>query len=687
MRKLAAPIGWVFLLLPFFCLDPISAFAQLSSGTQTTNRSTRIDSQVLSDRIANYRIEVRLDPETKTIQGHEILVWHNRSKVSLDVFYFHLYLNAFKNNRSTMVQESGFQNLWNVSGEIPDDFWGYVEIDSLKILQHEGSDANRQVVSVNHVQPDDGNRWDQTVLEVKVDKPLPPGEPIHFRIDFTSKLPRGSRRTGWIGDYFFAAQWFPKIGVYENGSWNCHQYHWSTEFFADFGVYDVFLTVPNHFTVGATGKRVDQVRNPDMTITHHYYQEDVHDFAWVASPHFLEKTRLFSFPQLPQVEMTLLLQPEHAHLEERYFAATQHTLRYFGEWFGHYPYDTVTVVDPAYLSSTSGMEYPTFLTGRAYFWSPDTVFSPESVTVHEVGHQWWYGMVANNEFEEAWLDEGITSWATSRVLKQAYGDNRLMQRFFGGIPLVYSSVRIPVETWALPAVRRRGKHDIMARAGWEYMGRPSYLVNSYSKPELVLWTLGRYLGDEVMLKAMRVYFQRYRFKHPTTKDFIETVNEVARRDMTWFFEETFYSSQLVDYAIQAASSSRIPERRGVFEEGKPSLPSFSQEEENMYQTEVVVQRLEGAKFPVEIMMVFENGEKVRREWDGQDRWKKFFVQKSVPLRYAVVDPDRKLLLDINPTNNSRYTKIPQGFALATWKWACMWLFWVQNLLETFTFMA
>ena len=171
------------------------------------------------------------------------------------------------------------------------------------------------------------------------------------------------------------------------------------------------------------------------------------------------------------------------------------------------------------------------------------------------------------------------------------------------------------------------------------------------------------------------------------KDFIETVNEVARRDMTWFFEETFFSSQLVDYAIQSASSSRIPERKGVFEEGKPSLPFVSQEEENMYQTEVVVQRLEGAKFPVEVMMVFENGEKIRRKWNGQDRWRRFFVQKSVALRYAVVDPERKLLLDINPTNNSRYAKIPQGFALATWKWAGMWLFWIQNLLETFTFMA
>jgi len=230
----------------------------------------------------------------------------------------------------------------------------------------------------------------------------------------------------------------------------------------------------------------------------------------------------------------------------------------------------------------------------------------------------------------------------------------------------------------------------MTRRGWEYLGRTSYRVNSYSKPEMILWTLERWLGEELMLKAMSTYFQRYQFKHPTTRDFIETINEVARQDMGWFFEQTFFSSELVDYGIETATSKKIPDPKGVFDEDQQESTGSEEEEgetEEQYLTEVVVRRYEGAKFPVEVLMVFEDGEEIRREWDGQDRWQRYRLEKPVRLRYAVVDPERKLLLDIDPTNNSHYAKEEEGFSLATKKWASKWLFWLQNLLEMFAFIA
>lgn len=676
------PCWWFVLLVFSFFLAGTSALAMAQEG-EPDDSGTQ-----LSDRILNYRIEVGLDPLEKTVQGHETLTWRNTSGQALQDFCFHLYLNAFRNNRSTFVQESSARPLWGGIEEIPENYWGYTDIESIQVVADQEAFRPR-VVKREFIHPDDDNEMDRSVFRIELDQALPAEEVIEFRIAFTSKLPKGTRRTGWAEDYFFVAQWFPKIGVVQDGQWNCHQYHQSSEYFADFGVYDVSFTVPADFIVGATGKRVDQQDNGDGTTTYRYVQEDVHDFAWTGSPRFLEKTRLFSSPPLPEVEMTLLLLPEHRHLEERYFVATEHALHYYGTWFGPYPYETITVVDPAYRSNSGGMEYPTFLTGGANFWAPEKVLSPEGVTIHEVGHQWWYGMSANNEFEESWLDEGLNSWSESRVQKYSYEPSRFMRRLFGGIPFTFDSVEIPFETGALASVRRDGQLDVMTRRAWEYLGRPSYRVNSYSKPEMILWTLERWLGEDVMLKAMSTYFQRYQFKHPTTHDFIETINEVAGQDMGWFFDQTFFTSELVDYGIETARSVKIPEPEGVFDDGRVVTPSTEESDkgEEQYLTEVVVKRFEGARFPVEVLMVFEDGEEIREEWDGQDRWHRYRAERPTRLKYAQVDPERKLLLDIDPTNNGHYARQEEGYSLATRKWAAKWLFWLQNLLEVFAFVG
>ena len=261
------------------------------------------------------------------------------------------------------------------------------------------------------------------------------------------------------------AQWFPKIGVYEGpgergrkqGGWNCHQYHSNTEFYADYGVYDVELNVPSNFVVGATGIRRSETHNPDRTTTYNYYQEDVHDFAWTASPRFVPVTRTFDWRKeagndfgkwakvlglsddqmaLRDVSVTFLLEPGHLNVADRYFRALFNGLKYFGLWYGQYPYDTLTVVDVPRNSATCCMEYPTFITVGTSFWPGERSSEPEGVTVHEFGHQFWYGLVGNNEFEEAWLDEGFNTYSTGKVLETAYGPSCGYQRIFGApVPL------------------------------------------------------------------------------------------------------------------------------------------------------------------------------------------------------------------------------------------------------------
>ena len=668
------------------------------------------------ERNLSYAIQAKLDPASKTVEAHQVLSWRNASDGPVREFHFHLYLNAFRNNRSTMVWEQAFAPFWRDKNPIPEDYWGFIDVGSIQV-EADGSEGPTRVVSRRFIHPDDDNAEDRTVLQVELDRPLAPGEQVRFRIEFTSKLPRGARRTGWVEDYYFAAQWFPKLGVFANGAWYCHQYHLHSEFFADFGDYDVSLTVPSGMVVGATGQQVGETDNGDGTRTHRFQQENVHDFTWVASSRLLPRTRRFEHPGLSPVDMRLLLLPEHAHLEERYFRAVEHSLRLFGDWFGPYPYPVLTLVDPPYNSRTGGMEYPTLVTGRTDFWSPPETLSPEGVTIHEVAHQWWYGLVASNEAEEAWLDEGITSWATDRATREAYFPRVHVEWLLGEIPLSFPSVVRPAETRNLPWLRRGGRLDVMTRNSWSFRNRRSYFVNAYAKPDMVLWTLERYLGAEVMLRAIRTYFERYRYRHPTTEDFVRTVSEVAGEDLDWFFRETLHSAEAVDYAVTEARSITIPDLEGIppgeaetteevtvaqgGESSGPEAPGPEPEaaeevstggetaSKRIYWSRVVVTRLQGGRFPVDVVMEFEDGKRYRRLWDGQYRWVRYEFKRPSRLKSAVVDPDRKLLLDINPTNNSRLVK-PQatgGRALATWKWTARWLFWLQNLMEVFALIS
>ncbi|MBI1940157.1 MAG: M1 family metallopeptidase [Acidobacteria bacterium] len=707
----------------------------------------------LEHPIVRYKMAARLDTATKTVKGSYTLVWWNHTEEAIPDLYFHLYLNAFKNMDSTFMRERGISRRrellkeWTTQTE--QDKWGWVDVDRIQIAG--GPDLT---ASKSFIHPDDDNAADQTVMRVELPQPIPPLGTIELAVDFTSKLPRALARTGFVDDYFLVAQWFPKIGVYESaaernrkserpdaftqGAWNCHQYHANTEFFADFGVYDVELTVPSRYVVGATGVLRGERRNPDATITYNFYQEDVHDFAWTASPHFLKLTRNFEWGKevradelvawskvldlpaqeltLRDVSVTLLLQPDHRNLADRYFRAAFNALKYYGLWYGQYPYDTLTVVDPARNSQTSGMEYPTLITGGTYFWPGERSSDPEGVTVHEFGHQFWYGLVANNEFENAWLDEGLNTYSTGKVLETAYPPDCSYRDFFGipvrlrpwlhvnvppfpfagvhRIPVgaYFSCVEIPQRTGRRGSYLPHAKDDELVRNGWEYLHGPSYSVNSYDRVALTLRTLEGYLGEAVMARAMRTYHQRWRYRHPIPQDFFDVINEVSGRNMDWFFEQFFRSSDLVDYAVTQIVNEPLEGKIGIYDENgkktsyfeKPATEAFEKSKEKRYRSTIVVRRLGEALAPVDVVVRFENGEIVREQWDGQYRWTKFVYERPSKAKSAEVDPERKLAIEANFTNNSR-TSDEDNRAAA--KWYVRWIFWLENLFFAASFFS
>ena len=431
-----------------------------------------------SARTANYDIDVTLEPATRVITGREVITWRNPGQVAAYSIRLHLYWNAFRNTNSTWLKQR------HLAGDDPfafrsaDDF-GYTNVTRLTRLNDDGSETDL-LKDFRFISPDDQNTDDRSLAAATLVDAVPPGGTMRLRVEWTGKFPRNFDRTGAIGNYFFVSQWFPKLGVFEAGGWNARQFFANSEFYADFGNYDVRITVPTGWTVGATG--VEQSRTDSGgTSTHRYAQADVHDFAWTTSPDFIEKRQQFDMPGRAPVQMRLLIQPEHEHLADRHFAAAAAALKYYGEWYGAYPYPMLTIVDPVFQSDSGGMEYPTIFTAGTRWLSPRYSNDPEYVVLHEAGHQFWYGLVANNEVEFAWLDEGINEYTDSRVQDIALQPNFLVQRFFGDfIPWQYRD--IPAE-----ARHRHELHEhLSARSGSRFdLGADRELVARHASEHVV----------------------------------------------------------------------------------------------------------------------------------------------------------------------------------------------------------
>jgi len=551
--------------------------------------------QPLSPRIANYKIDCSLDVEKKLITGTETLNWRNTSEDEIDELRFHLYMNAFRDINSTFFVESETVPYFLDKEEIN---WGWCKIK--KIIFNGKIDLTDRY---EFIQPDDGNKNDRTVISLRLPEMIEPNGEIELEIEFETKLPRIISRTGFNENFFFVGQWFPKIGVYENGKWNCHQFHRNTEFYADFGVYDVRITVPVKFTVGATGILVDQKIIEDNKKLH-YYCEDVHDFAWTADDDYIIKKEKYQ-----GIDILLLCQPQNSEFINNYLNAVKIAIDYYGKTYGNYPYPNLTVVDPQDLNAAD-MEYPTLFVGSATSFDPNGERYSEWVNIHEFGHNYWQSMVASDEVQEVWLDEGINTYSTGKAFEYGIGKYYISNN---------------KNKIALRDFRRKRYYDY-ARAGtvmqpaWTYRNRTEYFALTYTKPEMFLYTLNNYYGDEIWNKVMHTYFQRWKFKHPHTEDFINIVNEITGDNWNFFFDQFLETNQTVDFQILSV-------KRNVLKIGREGH----------------------LMFPVSILVKFSGGSEQIIEWNPKKRLVMFTFDKEIIS--VEIDPNNVIEFEMNKENN------------------------------------
>jgi hypothetical protein len=314
----------------------------------------------------------------------------------------------------------------------------------------------------------------------------------------------------------------------------------------------------------------------------------------------------------------------------------------------------------------------------------------EEVVVHEFGHQFWKELVATNEFEESPLDEGFTTYSTSRLMDKVFGKTAMPLSVFGlnawsalGLPMIgRDSTNRAAAFGAL-------RLDSLIRPSWGYYDAGSYGVNSYMRTHVALRTLEGVLGEKTFARAMRAYHQKWRFGHPSARDFQAVVSEVSGRDMSWFFEQFFHGTKLLDYAVGDVIVRKQQTAYGQFTKGSGKVlvtredarkrDEQAEKDKKLAQWEgiVKIRRLEDAVAPVEIEIRFEDGHVERKYWDGSYRWVRYNFLRPSKIVSVEVDPQKKLQLDLSYSNNSWQERY--NTALST-HWLGQLLFWTQNVM-------
>jgi hypothetical protein len=583
------------------------------------------------ERIASYTLSARLDEKAHRVAATGTIRWRNAARVAVRELYVHLYLNAFKNQRSLFLR-SPFDE--GRSGARAQD-WGYIDVERFFARELAADLWPTRTAGT----PGDPN--DETDVRLALPRPVEPGETISFDVTFSATLPRIVERTGHDGSFHFVAQWFPKLArLEEDGTWAHFAFHPQAEFYADFGDYDVTLDVPAETIVGATGRLVESTRRGARRVER-YQAGLVHDFAWVAWPHFHEQRA-----RVGSVDVRVLHPPDGAASAAIELAAVRDGLPRFSRLYGEYPYPTLTVVHPPDgAAAAGGMEYPTLITtgGPWYtgFLGPRAL---ESVTLHELLHQWFYGIVATDEARFPFLDEGITTYAELSALEALYGTGSAFRGF---------GFEISATSLARAFAARRAGDVPVATAAASFPGFGALAALVYSRTGVVLETLSRVYGRERMERAVGRYAREQRFAHPGPDAFFGAVRAELGDDAARTLELALVERGRVDYVVRELQSA--PERSpgGVFDQksGRTTVP-VTPATGGRFRGRVVVFRHGELELPVDVELVDAHGTRTLVHWDGRGTHRVVDFQGTAPLVFARVDPEHRVLLDDDLLNNA-----------------------------------
>jgi hypothetical protein len=598
----------------------------------------------------SYDIEVTLNDTDRALTAFEKLTYKNNSSDTLEFIWFHLWPNAYKSDSSAMAKQ-------------------FIRLGSTRFLY--AKEKNRGYIDSLDFSVDGVNAaWEYhsewiDVAKVALPKPLLPGKTISIETPFFVKLPRVVSRLGHTGKHFEITQWYPKPAVYDKDGWHPMPYLNMGEFYSEFGTFDVKITLPENYRIMATGDMVggekelawldslavigdslkdlskkelakySKENNPrknkkkkgeekDSVKTYqnktiHFRQKNVHDFAWFADPNWIvQKGELQLDDSSRQITLWSMYLPKNAWLWRKSLEYLHDSGLWYSRFYGDYPYNHISAVDGD-MSAGGGMEYPN-ITVISRSGSEDLL---EYVIMHEVGHNWFYGILGTNERDHAWMDEGINEFTGIRYWEKKYSDRDNRFVFIDqiqnkwGIGKNVDMSYFQYSGYSSGATKADAQ-PLSISSDENYFYR-NYGQN-YSKVAVMMRYLLHYLGEEKIDKIMQDYYSSWKFKHPGPDDFTSFFDKHLDEDIDWFFDNLIDSTTYIDYKVSKKGGKYQLENLGSFDAA------------------------------VELAFYDKNNDEIKRIWMRPNQ-KITVLDAPSDCRKVTIDPDQ-YMPDINRTNNT-----------------------------------
>ncbi|MCG9879848.1 MAG: M1 family metallopeptidase [Bacteroidia bacterium] len=490
----------------------------------------------------DYQISVSLNTQNHTLNAFETIFYTNNSPNTLQEIFIHLWPNAYKNRNTAFAKQE-------------------LEKGDLKFYFSQESEKG-YIDSLNFTSKGKALKWNYTsdidIAIVKLNEPLRPGESIEISTPFFVKLPKVFSRLGHEDSIYCITQWYPKPAVYDVNGWNPMPYLNQGEFYSEFGKFDVSISVPKNFLVAATGLVqaeeeknwwLERSKNPkaehpsaNKTKTVRFIQDSVHDFAWFGSEKFTSANSSVTLNNGKIVETWLFGKPEKKNKAPEGIEFINEGVKFYSDKVGNYPYSIAQVVITP-LVAGAGMEYPTITNCGS---------NDKTTIVHELGHNWFYGIIASNEREYPWMDESINTYYEERNKRENAAKKKQVER----TGFLARLSNIDQSNFLYKYSARKNMDQAGNLHSNEYTDN-NYGAIIYAKNPIALQYLESYLGTEKFDRMMQEYFEKWKFKHPLPKDFIDHVNQYSNEDLSWFFNDVLGSSKKFDYKISSVSKDKI----------------------------------------------------------------------------------------------------------------------------------
>ena len=575
-------------------------------------------------------IDVELDDENHILRGFEKMVYYNNSPLALNKIIIHLWPNAYKNSNTNLAKQKYSDG--STSFKYADSIdLGFIDSLDFKVNGHKvkWQFLNEQI----------------DISELHLTNPLRPGDSIIITTPFRVKIPSGKfSRLGHIGQSYQITQWFAKPAVFDKNGWHPMSYLDQGEFYSEFGNYDVSITVPKNYVLMATGdlqnkeeleflnekseltsQLIEENKLPvrdsfgrkDMSFpkssvkkkTLRFVQKNVHDFAWFTDKRYHVLKGEVDINNRNVTSWALFTNNE-AKLWRRSIEYINDATKYFSKWIGEYPYNHVTAVDGT-ISAGGGMEYPNI----TVIGSSGDSKSLETVIIHEVGHNWYYGILGSNERDNAWMDEGLNTYIEIRYMEDKYPngyENKEEKMKERGI-----SINIPIKEKELQHISYQfnasRNYDQPLKMGSKNFTQMNYGAMVYSKTGIGFHYLKSYLGEYVFDDCMNEYFNQWKFKHPSPNDIKLAFEIGSEKKLDWFFEDYIKTIKKTDYSLKKVS--KINDQEYL----------------------IKLKNVTGYKSPIPIQMINDSNEIISEKWiDGFSKDTTFAYKTRVkPSRIAI----------------------------------------------------